>query len=62
MAAPAAGRCKLPPPPHQRYWPRLAATRRLGRGAIGGAAERHASSFEQHQVDIRLKHTTPLSA
>ncbi|EOD29534.1 hypothetical protein EMIHUDRAFT_456791 [Emiliania huxleyi CCMP1516] len=49
MAAPAAGRCKLPPPPHQRYWPRLAATRRLGRGAIGGAAERHASSFEQHQ-------------
>ncbi|EOD09095.1 hypothetical protein EMIHUDRAFT_225900 [Emiliania huxleyi CCMP1516] len=58
MAAPAAGRCKLPPPPHQRYWPRLAATRRLGRGAIGGAAERHASSFEQHQCVRPTRHAS----
>ncbi|EOD07409.1 hypothetical protein EMIHUDRAFT_373206 [Emiliania huxleyi CCMP1516] len=34
------------PPPHQRHRPRLASTRRLGRGAVGGAAERLASALE----------------
>ena len=43
----------MPPPPHQRHWPRLAATRRLGRGAVGGAAERHASHSSSTSPPLR---------